>query len=211
VVENGVPVPADRATNPGDGPSKVVFLGQLAETKGVFDLIAAAARVDIKAELVLAGPEAEAGLAAALHAQAERLDLGWTLSTPGAVQGQEKAALLDAATLFVLPSYFEGMPMSLLEAMALGVPVVCTAVGAIPTVVENEHSGLLVPAGDVSALAEALRRLLSEPELRDRIGRAGREVCAERFGIERAVEKLKSIYAELLGMSRFECWGGVSR
>jgi glycosyltransferase involved in cell wall biosynthesis len=97
----------------------------------------------------------------------------------------------------VLPSYIEGLPMSLLEAMAAGLAIVATRVGAIASAIDNGRNGLLVEAGDVSALAAALARLCGDAPLRQALGRAARATCAARFTLDRAAADVERIYLEL--------------
>lgn len=97
--------------------------------------------------------------------------------------------LLRLADLFALVSFQEGLPISLLEAMALGIPSVSTRVNAIPEAVRHEETGLLIEPGDASALAAAFRRLAADPELRRELGEAGRELVLEKFN-DRAVARL---------------------
>src|SRR5205823_13173952 len=93
--------------------------------------------------------------------------------------------LLAAADLFVLSSRSEGLPISVLEAMAAGLPVVATNVGGMPEVVVNGETGFLVPPAEPRALAEAVGRLLLDPELRQRFGAAGRRRAERRFDVAR--------------------------
>ena len=106
-----------------------------------------------------------------------------------------KRALLESAAVYALPSYDEGMPMSLLEAMAAGVPAVASPVGGIPEVVVDGVSGLLAAPGDAATLHRHLRRLLLDRGLGERIGAAGRETVRARFAAERALPKLEEVYA----------------
>jgi len=107
----------------------------------------------------------------------------------------EITATFDIA---VLPSFFEGLGRSLLEAMALGKPVVATNVGGIPEVVEDSLNGSLVSPGDSVALAEAIIRLLKDKELRHRMGVEGRRRIDERFSAEKMVNRIEDIYRSIL-------------
>ncbi len=107
--------------------------------------------------------------------------------------------LLPALDLFVLPSTTEGLGVALIEAMAVGLPCVATRVGGIPEVVVDGETGLLVPARDPEALAHAILRLLSDPALGRRMGRAGQRRVQERFSIERLVADVERRYAAFLG------------
>jgi glycosyltransferase involved in cell wall biosynthesis len=102
--------------------------------------------------------------------------------------------IMAALDLFVLPSLWEGFGLVLLEAMRAGKAIVATAVSAIPEIVADGHTGVLVPPSDADALAAAIVRLLRSPELRGMMGRAGRERLQAEFGVERMVEQTSEIY-----------------
>jgi glycosyltransferase involved in cell wall biosynthesis len=105
--------------------------------------------------------------------------------------------LLAISDAFVMASRWEGLGLVFLEAMAASLPVVATRVSAVPEVVEEGETGLLVPADDVPALAAAMERLAGDPGLRARLGRAGALRVRERFGLERMVEETLSVYREV--------------
>ena len=98
----------------------------------------------------------------------------------------------------ILPSANEGTPVVAIEALAAGRPVVATRVGGVPDVVREGVDGFLVPAGDVEQLAERLARLAGDPELRARMGEAGRESVPERYAVERLVDDIDELYRSLL-------------
>ena len=174
----------------------VLFLGRMEPAKGVLDLLEALAAVravvpDVR--LVCAGDGDRLGVA---H-YAERLGIADAVKFTGWVGPSGKRALFEAAAVFALPSYEEALPISLLEAMAAGVPPVASAVGGIPEVVADGVSGLLVAPGDKASLERALRRLLADSGLGERIGAAARETVRLRFAPERALPRLEEIYASL--------------
>jgi len=107
-------------------------------------------------------------------------------------------AFLSAFDAFVLPSGNEGTPVSAIEALGAGRPVVATRVGGVPDVVRDGVDGYLVEAGDVAGLAEALARLAVDPELRDRMGAAGRERVLPRYAVERLIDDVDRLYRSLL-------------
>jgi glycosyltransferase involved in cell wall biosynthesis len=111
------------------------------------------------------------------------------------------ASLMPAFDVFCLPSLFEGMPVSLLEAMSLGIASVATSVGGVPEVVADGRDALVVQAGDPSALASALDRLLADPVLRDRLG-AGASITASRFGMAGMVRRVEEVYEEAVARVR---------
>jgi glycosyltransferase involved in cell wall biosynthesis len=190
---NPVTIPASTA---GERPNLVVFLGRLEAEKGVFHLLEAIARLraavpDVR--LVCAG---EGNRVAVAH-YAERLGLAEAVKFTGWIGSSGKRALLESAAVCALPSYSEALPLSLLEAMAAGVPVVTTPVGGIPEVVTDGVTGFLTPPGDVATLELRLRKLLLDRSLAATIGAAGRETVRLRFAPERALPQLEEIYADL--------------
>ena len=116
----------------------------------------------------------------------------------GWVVGRDKTERLAHAGLFVLPTHGEGMPIAILEAMAAGLPIVATDVAGIPDMVRHEQEGLLIPPGDVPALAAAITRLLDSPDLREAMGRRGAERVAEEYDLPRGVENWDRLYRSLL-------------
>ena len=174
----------------------VLFLGRLEPAKGIFDLLEALAAVraavpDVR--LVCAGNGDRLGVAQ----HAESLGIADAVKFTGWVGPSGKRTLFEAAAVFALPSYNEALPVSLLEAMAAGVPVVAAGVGGIPEVVAHDVSGCLVAPGDKASLERALRRLLTDSGLAARIGAAARKTARLRFAPERALPKLEEIYTAL--------------
>ena len=110
--------------------------------------------------------------------------------------------MLCASDVFVLPSLYEGHPLSVMEAMAAGRPVIATAVGGVPEVVRPEESGLLVPPGDVAALAAAMGRLADSQEERERFGRSGARIAAELFDVAKMADAYDRLYQSLLQARR---------
>ncbi|WP_417775726.1 glycosyltransferase family 4 protein [Stutzerimonas xanthomarina] len=159
-------------------PPTILFLGKLSQGKGTDILIKAMLEVVKKcpdAVLELAGD----GDVSTYRAQASTLPnnirfLGW-------VDSEAKVEAFRRATLLCLPSWNEGLPMSILEAMSVGLPVIVTPVGGIPEVVLNEVNGFLVEPGDAYALAEALIKVISNAELAQAMGANGRCIYQERF------------------------------
>jgi glycosyltransferase involved in cell wall biosynthesis len=104
--------------------------------------------------------------------------------------------LLSRASMFVLPSLSEGIPLTVLEAMARGLPVVATRVGGVPEVVVHGQTGLLVPSGDPAALAQAILTLRHDPSRRVAMGQNGRKTVEELFNIRRMVSDYETLYEE---------------
>ncbi|WP_273670286.1 glycosyltransferase [Janthinobacterium fluminis] len=195
VVSNSVPVPPVGAAA-AEAPARLLFLGRAERDKGVFDLLEAMAVLvpEFPAlQLALGGD----GDLAAVERSAARLQIGGHVSLLGWVGPEQRDAELARATVFVLPSYHEGLPMAMLEAMAAGKAVVVTPVGAIPEAVSAGENGLLVQPGDVAALAGALRALLADAALRARLGHAARATVLARYSTEAALARLAALYREL--------------
>jgi len=106
--------------------------------------------------------------------------------------------LLGASDIFVMPSLWEGLPLSMILALGAGLGVVATRVAGIPEVVHDGHTGLLVPPANAGALGAALARLVEEPALRTRLGAAAREFVRPRFGVDGYIESVTALYDRLL-------------
>ena len=106
--------------------------------------------------------------------------------------------LLAASDVFVLSSDYEGVPLTVLEAMAAGKPVVATAVGGVPELIEDGETGILVPPRNPEALAQGILRLAKDASLRQRMGKAARERAQERFDISRTAREYEALYLRLL-------------
>lgn len=119
----------------------------------------------------------------------------------GFIPHDEALAAMRAADVFLIPSYSEGFPNSLIEAMACGTPAIATPVGAVPEIMEHEHGGLIVPPGDVEALAAAIERLANDPALRKRLGEEAREIVRQRFTAAAVLPALSQAYRALLERS----------
>ncbi|MCB0164580.1 MAG: glycosyltransferase [Anaerolineae bacterium] len=155
----------------------------------------AAARDDVTFLLVGDGPEA-----AKVKAEAEAKGLTGRLVLPGFREdGRRLMGLMD---VYLLTSGFEGLPIALLEAMALGKAVVATAVGGIPELVEPGHDGLLAPVGAIETLAGQTLRLLAEPALAEQLGRQAATKIERRFHIKHRVREIERLYLEVLAEAR---------
>lgn len=208
VVPNGVQVPeplpaAERqrlraAQGVDDATVLVLAVGRLCEQKNFKDLVAAASLLPASGpwRILIAGEgpdrvELEGRIAAA--------NLGQRVRLLGNVAAM--TALMRAADLFVLPSLWEGLPLSLLEAMACRLPVVGNRIRGIAEIVSPDRSALLVEPGDARGLAEAIAALLPDGDRRRRLGEAGHSIVKQHFDFERTVDRLESLYAAALAAS----------
>lgn len=195
VVANAVTIPilptGDRW--PLNGRWRIAMLGRLGKNKGTFDLVEALAKTGIDAELHLAGD----GDLAATQSLADNLGIGDRVVLRGWIGADERAALLSGAQIFALPSYAEGLPMALLEAMSYGLPVVTCPVGGIASTVRDNENGILIRPGDVPAIVEALKQLRCRPDDCKRLGDAARGTIIERFDARAFCESLKELHTRL--------------
>jgi glycosyltransferase involved in cell wall biosynthesis len=114
---------------------------------------------------------------------------------------EEKHAALARARVFLLPTYFEGMPVAVLEAMAHGLPVVTTPVGDVPDAITDGYNGFLIPPGDVDAIVDRVSRLLDDPGLAERLGTQARERIREVYDVQVVLPRLYAIYDALAAES----------
>jgi glycosyltransferase involved in cell wall biosynthesis len=178
------------------GLPRVVFLGQLVERKGIHVLIESMARLRGEAELLLVGGDwRSSGYAADVLALARRLGVDEWITFED--HRGDVGAILSTADVLVLPSFSEARPRTIIEAMMLGIPVVATSVGGVPSLVDDGRTGLLVPAGDAAALADALGRLVRSPELRERLGDAAARHAASEFSAVRTAQRYLRLYRSL--------------
>jgi glycosyltransferase involved in cell wall biosynthesis len=170
----------------------VLTVARLDEQKGHCYLLEAAAQVP-EAQFVLAG---DGPLRASLEAQARSLGVEDRVKFLG--YRSDIADLLADCDVFVLPSLYEGLPLSILEAMSAGKPVIATHIGGTDEAVIAGETGLLVPPADSAALAAAIRSLLTDRPLAQRLATAGRARVAQEFSAAKMVQQVIAVYDELL-------------
>ena len=195
VIRNAVDVRAapSRARS-GDPPVQVVSVGRLAAPKDFSTLVAAMARLpEGRAHLRVFG---DGPLRSELEAQTRALGIDGAVEFAGEVP--DARPHLEDADVFVLASLSEGMPVSVLEAMAAGLPVVASAVDGLEEVVVDGKTGFLTPPGDAAALAARLGQLVDDPSLRSAFGEAGRARAEEYFSLPAWRDAHFSLYRSLL-------------
>ena len=191
------------APRPAGAAPTLLFVGRLAAIKGLAVLLEAVAALrprhpDLRLALVGDGPDRTA-----LAAQAARLGIADAVEFTGYLSQTAVAARLAEADVFVLPSFAEGVPVVLMEALAAGRPVVATRVAGVAELVEDGVAGFLIPPGDPAPLADRLQRLLSDPALRARLGAGGRRIVEAEFDAAReAARLLRLIRSYRLGAPR---------
>ena len=171
--------------------SKILFLGRICKDKGIDELLEAVAEIHEsgrKVRLLFGGifedQEYKEKIAGA-HDYAEYI--GW-------VSGQEKDKYLKECGILALPSYYEGFPVSIIEAMLRRSAVVASCVGGIPDIIDDGIDGLLVPVKDIAALKEALMKLIDDNKLAKELGKCGQKKVIENYSVEENIKRLVEIY-----------------
>ncbi len=179
------------------GPVRIVLTARMIREKGVADFVEAARILRGKAEFLLAGAPDPGNPNSVTEAELRGWDAEGVVSWQGPVK--DVAGLLAGVHIFCLPStYREGLPKAVLEAMAAGKPVVTTDIPGCREAVVDGETGFLVPPGNPLALAEALERLISSPELRARLGAAGRRRVEENFSDTIICAATLKVYEDLV-------------
>jgi glycosyltransferase involved in cell wall biosynthesis len=185
------PAPRSELARADAGPI-VLTVARLDGQKGIAHLLDAVARIP-NASFAIAG---DGPNRAALETRAATLGVSDRVRFLG--HRRDVPALLAASDLFVLPSLYEGLPLSVLEAMASGVPVIATSIGGTDEVVRDGETGTLVPAADSDALADAIARTLGDREHASRLALAARSLVAREYSVAAMVRSVSRLYDELL-------------
>ncbi len=203
VIHVGIPIAQfTRADDgPPGGPPTILFIGRHVPEKGHAALLEAIAQLterghDVRVVLAGDGP-----YRATLERFAEQLGIASRVSFPGAVGQEEIHDLYASASIFCLPSFAEGVPGVLMEAMAMRLPIVSTRITGVPELVEDGRTGLLVAPGRADLLAEAIERLLLDPALGLEMGANAREKVIREFNTERSAEELFELFARELAQA----------
>ena len=177
-----------------DAALRLLFVGRLVSEKGVLVLLRALGQLrrrGVEVEAVLVGDGPYRG---ALEQAAKQLGVEGQLTFTGALTGARLAPLYRQADVFCLPSFAEGLPVVLMEAMANELPVITSRLAGIAELVDDGVNGLLLPPGRDDVIAEALERLAADPELRAQWGRAGRERVLHDYDLGRSAALLESLF-----------------
>jgi glycosyltransferase involved in cell wall biosynthesis len=190
-IPNGVDTARFFPTHRNGGRCELLFVGRLAAQKGVDVLLRAVAGISGDWRLRIAGDGPEREKLTALVAELslhERVEfLGWT-------QREALPALYQSADIFVFPSYDEGMPNVVLEALASGLPIVATRIAGNEQLVVHGENGALVPTGNPQAFADSLRPLISSSEIRREMGKKSRELAVSKFSWSRGAEAYEAFF-----------------
>jgi glycosyltransferase involved in cell wall biosynthesis len=170
----------------------ILFLGRLGKRKGTYDLIEASRLLNGDFVLKICGD----GDILQINKIISDYNLKDKIKVLGWISGNRKKELFETADIYVLPSYNEGLPMSILEAMSYKIPVVSTVTGGIPEVVEHGKTGFLVEPGDVKKIAKYLNILSSNKVLRNKMGEEGFKKVKRTFDVKKISKQLNEIYTE---------------
>lgn len=192
---NNIVARAEASGERKEGPVRFLFLGELGHRKGIFDILKGIADAGLTGFHLTVGGNGETER---FCSEVERLGLSDRVEFVGWVTGDRKDELLRECDVLMLPSFNEGLPISILEAMANGKAVITTPVGGIPEVIENDVNGLMVSPGDSAAIGAAMQRYIADPALARRHGEASAERVSD-FYPEAVRDRLAEIYSEMLG------------
>ena len=193
VIENYCKIPDLSGT---EKKKQILFLGEIGKRKGCYDIPEIYGRVLEKGErlpLIMAGD----GELAEVKKLFEDRDLLESVSFPGWVRGADKC--LKESGIFLFPSYYEGMPMAVLEAMAYGMAIVTTRVGGIPHLLEDGGSGYLCEPGDIEGLSKRLLELSKDGDKRRKMGERARQKAIADYSMEIHIKKLMDLYGRVKG------------
>lgn len=176
------------------GSRNVLFLGRLGQRKGVFDLLEVIKRLDQKipadVKFYLCGDRGETEVLA----KVKEYNIEHRIAHIGWIDGQQKQEFISKSMINCLPSYNEGLPMTILETMAAGVPNISTNIASIPEVINHGDNGFMVKPGDVDSLTTFLLQLIENDEMRKRMSDASYNLIKNKFSIDNNITLLKSIY-----------------
>ncbi len=206
VLHNAVPA-MDHPVDPGSG-DRIIMLGCQGKRKGSYDLLDALAaigqRLPPKITVWMCGD----GDVDGVRAYSEKLGLSERVAHVGWIEGEEKDKCLERAMMHVLPSYREGLPMSVLETMGRGIPNICTAVASVPEVIRDGENGFLIRPGDVKLLGQRILEITENKELRGRLGQEGYRTVKRSFSMDACAMRLEGIYGDIINTKHPEAKEG---
>ncbi len=171
--------------------TRILFVGALCKNKGVYDLIESVRSLDKNSYILDMYGNVELDQVRSL---VRTYDLTDNIHAYDWVSRKELDGVYERSDILVLPSYAEGMPMCILEAMGKGLPIIATNVGGIPDTIVDGHNGYIISPGNISALKDKISLLISDSRLREQMGKASLNLAATRYSVEKVAEKLKRIY-----------------
>ena len=199
IIVNGVPEPVyARRTTENSQPQQVLFLGNLSERKGVSDFLQSLAMPGLKS-ICMQATLAGGGDVLFYQKTAQQLGIDNFVHFTGWSDQQQVAQLLAQADVLVLPSYDEGLPLVILEALSNGVAVICTPVGEIPSLLADGVTACFVQAGDVAGIAKSLQKVLVDSAYRSTLERNGRALYEQRLSLMRFSASVALVHQRYFG------------
>lgn len=199
IVINGVPAPDLPKQHKTDAKFNLLFLGNLSERKGVSDLLRALSNPGFdpqQLEVTIAG----GGDIPHYQQLVQQLGVSDLVDFTGWADQAQAAELLSRADALILPSYDEGLPLVILEAMAASVAVICTPVGEIPSVLTDQLNACFVTPGDSGSIAKTIQRLINDPKFRRKLQQNGRDIYLREFCMTRFFANIASIHQQCFGV-----------
>ncbi len=195
VINNSIFVPEKNLYNANS--NNIVMLGRLGKRKGTYDLLKVVKSIikeSNEIRFILAGD----GKLLEVKQEIKKLNIGSYVKVLGWIDNKQRDQLLRSAIIYVLPSYNEGMPMSVLEAMSYGIPTISTNVGGIPRIIDSGINGYLINPGNTDELASKIKLLIKNKLLRNKMSENNYVKVKCKFSMELHVEKLLNVYNNLL-------------
>lgn len=196
IIPNGVVIPDSNRYNPD--AAGILFLGNLSEEKGIIDLLRCIKQLDnclsSRIKFFLCGNDKTGDIDTiikSLGIQKRIAFCGWI--SPG-----QKDEFFNASALSVLPSYREGLPMSILESMASGIPCIASDVGGIPSIIKDNENGLLMQPGDIGHLAKCILYLINNPQIRIKLSHRAYKTVSDSFSTDTMVGRTIDLYNEII-------------
>lgn len=185
--------------NPYNESAKnILFLGRLGERKGTFDLLECISRIDNQIDKEVKFYLCGDGAIEEVKREIEELGIGHRIAHVGWIDGEQKREFMKNTMLNVLPSYNEGLPMTILETMAYGIPNISTQIASIPEVITDDENGFLITPGDIEALEDRMKVLIGDEMTRKEFSQKSYLLIKTKFSLPYAIDSLTKIYSGLI-------------
>lgn len=179
--------------------TNVIFLGRLGKRKGAYDLLRAIKNIDKKINVNVRFYLCGDGDIENINKMVKDMEINHRIAHVGWIAGTQKTEFFKNSMINILPSYNEGLPMSILETMAYGIPNISTNIASIPEVIVSGINGILIEPGEIKAIEDALLMLIDSEELRFKFSTNSWKLINNEFGLEAHINKLKNYMLDLMG------------
>jgi glycosyltransferase involved in cell wall biosynthesis len=195
-------VPTYKVNPRSDKARNVLFLGRLGKRKGTYDLLQAIKNIDEEIPKNIRFYLCGDGDVEGVKKEIDKLEISKRIAYIGWINADEKKQIYKDIALNVLPSYNEGLPMSILETMAYGIPSITTNIASIPEVVFDGNNGFLIEPGNIKQLSDKLKLILNDDKLCKDMGNRAYRLITDKFALSTHIAHLKNIYASVLENKR---------